>query len=53
MTENERLKHAREKAKEASKELFKQKPADVKDELEKEQSLGNPDNLVKPDSEEE
>ncbi len=53
MTENDRLKHAREKAKEASKELFKQKPNDVKDVLEKEPSLGSPDNLVKPDNEEE
>jgi hypothetical protein len=53
MTENERLKHARGKAKETSEELFRKKPSDVKDELVNEQSLGNPDNLVEPDDEEE
>ncbi len=53
MNYEERLKHAQEKAKESAKELFAEKPQDIKDELEKETVLGNPENFVKPDNKDE
>ena len=53
MNFEERIKRAEEKAKEAAKDYFKEKPQDIKDELEKETILGNPENLVKSDNKDE
>jgi hypothetical protein len=53
MNKNERMREAEKKAKEAAKELFKKKPKDIQDELEKEAALGSPSNLIKPDNKDE
>lgn len=53
MNEQERLKAIREKAKEEAEKLFKEKPKDVQKELEKTFTLGNPENLIKPDNKNE
>ena len=53
MTPEERIAKAREKAKETASELFKPKPKDIEEELEKETTLGSPDNLVTPDNKSE
>lgn len=53
MSPEERIKLEKEKAKESSKELFKEKQKDVKEEFEKETVMGNPKNLVRPESKEE
>ena len=50
MIKNQRLKVAIEKAKESAKELFKEKPEDITKELEKEKTLGKPENLITPDT---
>lgn len=43
-----RLKEIEEQLKKSSAEIFKQKPADIQKELEKEKTLGSPKNLIKP-----
>jgi len=53
MNEQERLKIIKEKAKIEAEKLFKEKPKDVQKELENTFSLGNPENLVKPENENE
>ena len=53
MNDQKRIKEAKEKAKESAKELFKRKPKDIQEELEKETTLGNPENLIKPDNKDE
>ena len=53
MNLEERIKYAKEKAKESAQEIFKEKPEDIKEELEKDTTMGNPENLVKPDNQEE
>lgn len=50
MTLEERIKKARERAKKSAEQLFKPLPKDIQKELEKETTLGNPENLVKPDN---
>jgi len=51
MTSEERIKEAKEKAKESDKQIFKEKSSDIQKEFEKETMLGNPKNLVKSDKE--
>lgn len=53
MNVGEIIKKAKEKAKESAKQIFKEKPDEIKEELEKETTLGNPDNLIKPDNSDE
>ena len=53
MTVDEKTKKAIEKAKESANQIFKEKPDEIKKELEKETTLGNAENLVKPDDENE
>ncbi len=53
MNENERIKEIREKAKEAAKELLEELPEDIEEELRKEKTLGNPENLSKPEHNDE
>ena len=53
MTDEERYQQAKIKAERRAKELFKNPTKDIEDELAKETTLGNPDNLVKPDNKEE
>lgn len=53
MTDKERYEKAKKKAEERAKELFKPVPEDIKEELEKESTLGTPDNLVDRSDEEE
>ena len=50
---DEELKKIRDKAKESAKELLENIPDDLKEELKKETVLGNPENLFKPDNEDE
>lgn len=42
-----------EAAKSSAKQIFKEKPEDIKEELEKETTMGNSKNLVKPDNKDE
>jgi len=44
----EELKKIEEELKKSSKEIFKPRPKDIQEELEKETFLGNPDNLAEP-----
>jgi hypothetical protein len=53
MTSAERINEAKEKAKESAKQIFKEKPNDIQKEFEEETVLGNPENLVKPENENE
>ncbi len=53
MTLEEKIKKAEEKAKESIVQIFNEKPDEIKKELEKERILGNPENLIKPDNENE
>ena len=53
MTPEDRIKQAKEKAKESAKRIFKKKTEDIQEELENESIMGNPENLVKPDNEDE
>lgn len=53
MTDKERYEKAKKKAEERAKELFKPVPDDIKEELEKDSTLGTPDNLVDRSDEEE
>lgn len=53
MTPEERLKYAADQAKKSAKALFKEKPQDIQEELEKESVLGNVENLAKPDNKSE
>jgi len=53
MTDKERIEKAKSKAKDSSKELFKKKSKEAQDEFEKETTLGKPENLIKPDNENE
>jgi hypothetical protein len=53
MNELEKLKLIREKAKKDAIELFKEKPKEMQKELEKAFTLGNPENLIKPENEDE
>ena len=53
MNHNDRIKKAIEKAKESANQIFKEKPDEIKKELEKETTLGNPENLIKPDNKDE
>lgn len=50
MNTSDRLKKIEEELKKSSDELFKPKPKDIQEELEKETVLGSPKNLVKPDN---
>ncbi|MFC1750597.1 hypothetical protein ACFL2V_17525 [Pseudomonadota bacterium] len=47
MTPDEKREEIRKKAKESAQKYFNEKPADIEEELEKETTLGNPENLVK------
>ena len=53
MNLDERIKRAEKKAKEAAKDYFKEKPQDIKDELEKETILGSAENLIESDNKDE
>jgi len=53
MNDKERYEQAKKKAEERAKELFKPLPEDVKKELEKDSTLGSPDNLVDRSDEQE
>jgi len=53
MNDEEQIEKVKEKARESAKELFKGKPKEIQEELEKETVLGNPDSLIKPDNKEE
>lgn len=53
MTDQAKLKAIREKARKDAEKLFKEKPKEIQKELEKTFSLGNPENLVKPDNKDE
>jgi len=48
MNTEKRLKEIEEQLKKSSTEIFKQKPADIQKELEKEKTLGSPKNLIEP-----
>lgn len=45
--------YVNEQAKKSAKALFKEKPQDIQEELEKESVLGNVENLAKPDKKSE
>ena len=53
MNTEKRLKEIEVQLKKSSAEIFKQKPADIKKELEKEKTLGSPKNLVEPSNQKE
>jgi hypothetical protein len=53
MNDQERLKIIKEQAKKDAEKIFKEKPKDVQKELEKTFTLGNPENLIKPDNKDE
>jgi len=53
MTEQDRYQQVKKKAEERAKELFKPLPKEIEEELESESTLGNPENLVRPDNQEE
>lgn len=53
MTPEERIRYAKEKAKESARKFLEEMPEDVRKEFEKESTQGSPDNLVKPDKEDE
>lgn len=53
MTDRDDLEKAKEKAKQRAKEIFRQAPPDIEDELKKETILGTPKNLVRPDNKNE
>lgn len=53
MTSNTKIEEIRRKAEESSNKYFSEQPKEVSDELEKESSFGNPENLVKPDNADE
>ena len=49
----EQLKKAKERAKKRSEEIFKPAPEEIEEEFRKETVMGNPENLIRPDNEEE
>lgn len=53
MNTEKRLKEIEEQLKKSSTEIFKKKPAEIQKELEKEQTLGSPKNLVEPSNKKE
>ncbi|WP_444897101.1 hypothetical protein [Microbulbifer sp. SSSA005] len=53
MNDKERYEQAKKKAEERAKELFKSLPEDIKEELEKDSTLGSPENLIDRSDEEE
>jgi hypothetical protein len=53
MTEEKRYQQAKVKAERRSKELFKTTTEEVENELAKETILGSPENLIRPDNEED
>ena len=53
MNDKERYEQAKRKAEERAKELFKPPPEDVKKELEKDSTLGSPENLIDRSDEQE
>ena len=53
MNENDRIEEIRKKAKEAAKELLEELPEDMKEVLREEKTLGNPENLTKPEHNDE
>jgi len=53
MNHNDRLKQAKEKAKETADKLFKEKPEEIRKILEDETTLGSPDNLIDRDDDED
>ena len=53
MNEKDRLKRIEEELKKSSQQLFKTKPKEVEEELERETILGSPENLIGPDNKEE
>ena len=53
MNDKERYEQAKKKAEERAKELFKPLPEDIKEELEKDSTLGSPENLIDRSDEEE
>ncbi|MEY4591014.1 MAG: hypothetical protein RL497_3090 [Pseudomonadota bacterium] len=52
-TENEREKQARENAQKAANTLFGKRTKEQEEALKKVTSVGSPDNLIKPDGEDE
>ena len=53
MNDQESLKTISDKAKQDAEKIFKEKPKGVQKELEKTFTLGNPENLIKPDNKDE
>lgn len=53
MNDQAKSKSIREKSRKDAEKLFKGKPEEARKELEKTFSLGNPENLVKPDNKNE
>jgi len=53
MTSDKKLEEIKEKSKETANKLFGKKPKEVEEELERESTLGSPDNLITPDNKEE
>lgn len=53
MNIEDRIKYAEEKGRESAKQLFKEKPQDLKEELERETVLGTPESLVEPENKNE
>lgn len=51
--DREHLKRVKERAKKRSERIFKPVPDEINKELEKETTLGNPENLFRPDNKEE
>lgn len=48
MKTKEELEKIEEEIKESAKEIFKPKPKEIQEELEKESTLGSPNNLAEP-----
>jgi hypothetical protein len=53
MTEQNKYEQVKKKAEERAKELFKPLPKEIEEEFEKESTLGSPENLVRPDNQDE
>lgn len=53
MNDDEKLEAIKEKMKKRAKEIFKPAPPEIEEELRKEKTLGNLENLISPDNKEE
>ncbi|WP_308365564.1 MULTISPECIES: hypothetical protein [unclassified Microbulbifer] len=53
MNDQDKLKKIEEELKKSSEELFKPRPKDIEEELDKKDTFGSPDNLIDRSDEEE